>query len=197
MVSGTAVKQITTMHMCPRVLVLHIKRFQFNHATLITSKRRESITLSATLDISRFCAPEMKFCSPELAASRPIYKLRSFLEHRGTVNKGHYISYSRNNDDSWCVRRRRAGNALRRLQQDDHCVTKFTAADALLAAQDAYILFFEVSITFNDLVLQCVCISCISLMCLYRHHHHNHRQQQQRLLFSAMHRKFKMMCSQH
>ena len=103
MVSGTAVKQITTMHMCPRVLVLHIKRFQFNHATLITSKRRESITLSATLDISRFCAPEMKFCSPELAASRPIYKLRSFLEHRGTVNKGHYISYSRNNDDSWCV----------------------------------------------------------------------------------------------
>lgn len=103
MVSGTAVKQITKMHMCPRVLVLHMKRFQFNHATLIISKRRESITLSATLDISRFCAPEMKFCSPELAASRPIYKLRSFLEHHGTVNQGHYISYSRNNDDSWCV----------------------------------------------------------------------------------------------
>jgi ubiquitin C-terminal hydrolase len=89
--------------MWPRVLVLHIKRFQFNHAARITTKRRESITLSPTLDISRFCAPEMKFCSPELASSRPIYKLRSFVEHLGVDNNGHYITYSRTSDNSWCV----------------------------------------------------------------------------------------------
>ena len=91
------------MKTCPRVLVLHIKRFHFDDATEITTKRLESITLPATLDISRFCAPEMKICCPKLAASRPIYKLRSFVQHLGTADGGHYISFSRTSDDSWCV----------------------------------------------------------------------------------------------
>ena len=86
--------------MCPRVLVLHIKRFLFDHADEITIKRHDSIALSATLDISRFCAQEMKFSSPELAAASPTYKLRSFLNHTGEDNAGHYISYSRTK--SWC-----------------------------------------------------------------------------------------------
>ena len=88
--------------MCPRVLMHHIKRFLIDNAA-ITIKRHDSIALSATLDISRFCQ-EMKFCSPELAAASPTYKLRSFLNHIGEDNVGHYISYSRTNDDIWfCV----------------------------------------------------------------------------------------------
>ena len=89
--------------MCPRVLVLHIKRFIFNYAAQIAIKRNDSIALSATLDISRFCAQELKFCSPELAAASPTYKLRSFLNHIGKDNVGHYISYSRTNGDIWFV----------------------------------------------------------------------------------------------
>jgi len=172
------------MHLCPRVLVLHIKRFIFNHAAKIAIKRNDSIALSATLDISRFCAQERKFCSPELAAASPTYKLRSFLNHIGEDNVGHYISYSRTNDNIWfvCVLRR-AGNAWCRLHQNDTHVYKITMADALLAAQDAYILFFEVS--FTDLVVRFVCISWISSICL----HHLH---QLKSLFSAMSRE---MCS--
>ena len=95
-------KRKIRMHMCPRVLVLHIKRFLFDRADKIALKRKDSIAISATLDISRFCE-ELKFCSPELAAASPTYKLRSFLNHIGEANVGHYISYSRTNDDIWFV----------------------------------------------------------------------------------------------
>ena len=170
--------------MCPRVLVLHIKRFLFDRAAKIALKLNDSIALSATLDISRFCQ-EMKFCSPELAAASPTYKLRSFLNHIGEDNVGHYISYSRTNDDIWfcvfCAALEMPGAGFAKtilMSTKSQRQMPFLLPKTLI-----YILFFEVS--FTDPVVQFVCISWISSICL----HHLHQLKSQ---FSAMSRE---MCS--
>ena len=134
------------MAMCPRILALQLKRFQYDPATEIFAKRSDLITFSETLDLSCFCSRELKFCSAELAASRPIYRLRSFLNHTGGYGAGHYISYCRTNDEIWYRNLAPAQDACCRLQQDDSRVSNITAVDALHASQRAYVLFFEVSL---------------------------------------------------
>ena len=91
---GRQAVQCDRVQMCPRVLVLQIKRFEFHQITQRSTKRSDAIALPESLDISDFCAQEME--------SR--YTLRSVLYHHGeTLRSGHFTSRTRSNDGSWWV----------------------------------------------------------------------------------------------
>ena len=89
----------------PRVVILHLKRFQMNMYGSLLEKRKEEVNIPDTLDFKKL----MGVCSPEESDTEGIYKLRvrsfyipeeililsrqSVIHHKGSkAGSGHYVA---------------------------------------------------------------------------------------------------------
>ena len=110
---GTRVKTTEVLHW-PPVLVLSLKRFEFDARTRLHRK------------ISRFIRYEMQL--PHVAQHR--YFLRAVIVHQGDrAGAGHYVAYVRDINDAWYYCNDR--------------MTPRKVAPATVLAQQAYMLIYE------------------------------------------------------
>jgi hypothetical protein len=76
----------------PPVLTMHLKRFDFDYATMGFKKIHDYYEFPSVLDINPYLADD---CPPESRAVRNRYLLHSVLVHAGDVGGGHYYAYIR------------------------------------------------------------------------------------------------------
>lgn len=126
-----AVKQLSIQRL-PPVVPIHLKRFE--HSKSNASKLETKITFPLQLDLypytTRAKAAQSK--KPQLNGFVPeppntlIYELSAVIVHKGKIDSGHYISYSREGTD-WF------------LFDDNKAVT---ASEAEVLDANAYLLFY-------------------------------------------------------
>lgn len=116
----------------PKVLVVHLKRFE--HGSTRTKIDRH-VGFPLLLDLGAYSAETLVVGDEQMlgmAAGHPPYKLLAVVAHVGTLDSGHYTSYVRYRDEWFFV--------------DDALVTLTTEA-AVLAAP-AYMLFYAALSTY-------------------------------------------------
>lgn len=134
------------LHSLPPVLPVHLKRFSHSKTLAQSSKVDTKIRFSFTLDLAPYTAgPKQKQKQNEqsnrtsrsdaqndvdkgTAHPEPTYVLSSVIVHKGKIDNGHYISYSRQ-DDEW-------------FRFDDSMVVQVNEKEVLGA--EAYMLFYVV-----------------------------------------------------
>lgn len=79
------------------ILIITLKRFQFNMKTLVKEKISSKYEFPLSLDISPILA-----CNENKQTSS-IYELYGVILHSGTGDAGHYISHIRGSDDNWRI----------------------------------------------------------------------------------------------
>jgi ubiquitin C-terminal hydrolase len=87
----------------PHVLTIAIKRFAFCDADFRVKKLYGFVPFHLYLDLSEFCSSTCKVPAKEnsfgeyrhATPSSCLYKLQGVIEHTGTLNSGHYVSYSK------------------------------------------------------------------------------------------------------
>jgi ubiquitin carboxyl-terminal hydrolase 22/27/51 len=136
-----ATKQLSIKTL-PPVLPIHLKRFEHQKAT--SSKIETRISFPLTLDLYPYTTahkssqpPGKKLASPKNTnhnmnspAKSLVYELSSVIVHKGKIDSGHYVSYSREGNDWFAF--------------DDSKVVLVSEADVLGA--EAYLLFYTVSV---------------------------------------------------
>ncbi|CAE7198598.1 UBP5 [Symbiodinium necroappetens] len=91
-----AYKQLQ-FHHCPPVLVIQLKRFQYNRWSRERLNTSVSFPLEG-LDLRPFCTASSK----ESFESPPIYDLAALSKHIGSLGGGHYVAFCRSSEDgSW------------------------------------------------------------------------------------------------
>lgn len=83
----------------PSILQLHLKRFDHDWNTGLTSKLNTPFVFSETLDLSNICAEVEK-----TEQTQCIYDLQAVVIHNGEYGSGHYYSYVRPRieNEEWC-----------------------------------------------------------------------------------------------
>lgn len=128
-----ATKQLSVKTL-PPVLCIHLKRFE--HAKAASSKIETNVKFPLQLDMwpyttrAKSAAAAESKKGPVNAESAPscVYELSSVVVHKGKLDSGHYISYSREGSE-W-------------FQFDDSKV--ILASEAEVLAANAYLLFYIV-----------------------------------------------------
>lgn len=134
-----ATKQLSIKRL-PPVLSIHLKRFE--HTKAQSSKIETLVRFPVKLDIHPYTTSHKASIKAAKAAGTPlsnyntnnpanslIYELSSVVVHKGKLESGHYISYSREGND-W-------------FMFDDSKVVLVTEAEVLAA--EAYLLFYMAS----------------------------------------------------
>lgn len=93
-------KQESFVYTYPKILFIHLKRFESSYSTYsgLTSKKRN--------DKISFPIKGLKFKENSIDTEgidiEKIYDLNGIVEHRGTIDCGHYVSYCKNTiTDEW------------------------------------------------------------------------------------------------
>ncbi|KAL5372460.1 hypothetical protein DPSP01_013483 [Paraphaeosphaeria sporulosa] len=134
-----ATKQLSIKQL-PPVLPIHLKRFEHSKST--STKLETRISFPLTLDLypyttayrstspppAKNAAPRNTSHNTNAPANTLIYELSSVVVHKGKIDSGHYISYSREGDD-W-------------FMFDDSKVVLASEKEVLGA--EAYLLFYMV-----------------------------------------------------
>ncbi|KAI8939638.1 hypothetical protein NX059_003396 [Plenodomus lindquistii] len=135
-----ATKQLSIKRL-PPVLSIHLKRFEHTKST--SSKIETKVSFPVKLDIHPYTTPHKAAVKalPSKSASLNsnhnmnspanslVYELSSVIVHKGKIDSGHYVSYSREGND-W-------------FMFDDSKVVLVNEAEVLAA--EAYLLFYMVS----------------------------------------------------
>lgn len=113
----------------PDVLILHLKRFQFDHCSVRNDVIRSKLNETVRFPIERLDLTD-KVLGPIDESAPPVYKLFGVSEHTGpTANSGHYTATVRNcKDGRW-------------YRYNDAHVGETTAEVALTGG--AYLLFYQ------------------------------------------------------
>lgn len=138
-------KKKLTLNRLPPVIPIHLKRFSHSKTLATSTKVDTRIRFPLSLDLTPYLSPPPKK-KPEKEASKkdskdttsteepstppppPVYDLSSVVVHKGKIDNGHYISYSRQGDD-W-------------FRFDDSMVVQVSTKEVLGA--EAYMLFYVV-----------------------------------------------------
>eukprot|EP00667_Euglena_gracilis_P000622 EG_transcript_622 len=109
-----AAKKFIQLTALPNVLILHLKRFEYNAQTGALQKVNDRYEFPTTLDLDEFVAG-----TPGEDGQTFSYALFSVLVHAGGVHGGHYYAFIRpDHQDSW-------------YRFDDERVTRVTEQDAV------------------------------------------------------------------
>ncbi|KAM3127153.1 hypothetical protein pb186bvf_020747 [Paramecium bursaria] len=76
----------------PTILLIHLKRFKYTDKGYVKSDQPVQFPID-TLNLSN----EL----PKLQKEKPLYELLGVVQHSGTINKGHYYTFSRSRDFKW------------------------------------------------------------------------------------------------
>ncbi|KAF1920509.1 ubiquitin carboxyl-terminal hydrolase-like protein 22 [Ampelomyces quisqualis] len=134
-----ATKQLSIKRL-PPVLAVHLKRFEHTKAT--SSKIETRVSFPTKLDINPYTTSHQQILKRSIKASGApptnyntntplnslVYELSSVIVHKGKIDSGHYVSYSREGND-W-------------FMFDDSKVV--LASEAEVLAAEAYLLFYMV-----------------------------------------------------
>lgn len=138
----------------PPVIPIHLKRFRHEKTLSTSSKVETKIRFPLTLDLSPYCSSSSSKSKANAAMSNgapaaashsdsapkpaddvddweppdPVYELSSVVVHKGKIDNGHYISYSRQGED-W-------------FRFDDSMVVQVEEREAMGA--EAYMLFYVI-----------------------------------------------------
>ncbi|KAJ0408387.1 hypothetical protein P43SY_003113 [Pythium insidiosum] len=112
----------------PRVLVLHLKRFEVNPHTGTLYKRCDAVEAPVTL------APCVDINGPAAASeSGPVFRLQSVVHHLGrSIDEGHYVADIRDRRGDW----RRRNDATETVISED------LALRATRSQESCYMLFY-------------------------------------------------------
>ena len=113
-----------TIFRFPKVLVIHLKRFEKTRHS--SGKLTSSISIPPTLDMRPYSTPESQHSSLKKAKK---YKLYGISHHSGSLNGGHYVGEVMDLDDkTWyeC--------------NDSHCSKLRSGPDS--SSRSAYVLFY-------------------------------------------------------
>ncbi|KAH6328179.1 ubiquitin carboxyl-terminal hydrolase [Parastagonospora nodorum] len=135
-----ATKQLSIKRL-PPVLAVHLKRFEHTKST--SSKIETRVRFPIRLDINPYTTSHQQILKKSLKSTgapptnyntnTPVnsltYELSSVIVHKGKIDSGHYVSYSREGND-W-------------FMFDDSKVV--LASEAEVLAAEAYLLFYMVS----------------------------------------------------
>eukprot|EP01090_Pellita_catalonica_P012063 TRINITY_DN2540_c0_g2_i1.p1 TRINITY_DN2540_c0_g2~~TRINITY_DN2540_c0_g2_i1.p1 ORF type:complete len:625 (-),score=136.51 TRINITY_DN2540_c0_g2_i1:194-2068(-) len=123
-----ATKQITVWKL-PKILVIHLKRFQLNRLYSDKIDRKVDFPLK-NFDMSKFChASGSAGDDDEEKAQPPIYNLFGVSNHSGSLGYGHYTAYCFNkSQDGW-------------YDYNDSLVSPRNADS--IVSNSAYMLFYE------------------------------------------------------
>lgn len=80
----------TSLVTLPEVLIVQIKRFKFDEKTKTRVKLDTPVTLQRKINLTKFFSDEQP-APPEKAN---YYALTAVIHHYGTINTGHYFTYS-------------------------------------------------------------------------------------------------------
>ena len=76
----------------PQILIMQLNRFEYNPPTSAFSKREDLVRIPHFLDLTPY----------QRTNNHPLrYRLRSVIQHRGTLNYGHYITLVRGPSGHW------------------------------------------------------------------------------------------------
>jgi len=129
----------------PRILTLHLKRFEQRAFNLV--RIAKNVSFKATLDLAPFCTSDCKIGKEHKASKdgenllkeeeKPskmevLYDLYAVVVHRGNLNSGHYTAYVKLT----------VGEKRRWFYISDSHVTT-AAEESVLSCEGAYILFYE------------------------------------------------------
>jgi len=106
----------------PAVLVLHLKRFEFDQKQQKLRKIDTFLDTPLSLDLSDYVSSELR--------STAMYDIVAVANHKGTLRSGHYTACCR-------VRQNRGGCAWRHF--DDEIVAPVAASEVI--GREAYVLF--------------------------------------------------------
>lgn len=134
-----ATKQLSIKRV-PPVLAVHLKRFEHSKAT--SSKIETRVSFPTKLDLNPYTTSYQQVLKKSMKASGApptnhntntpvnslVYELSSVIVHKGKIDSGHYVSYSREGND-W-------------FMFDDSKVV--LASEAEVLAAEAYLLFYMV-----------------------------------------------------
>ncbi|KAJ8112198.1 hypothetical protein OPT61_g5385 [Boeremia exigua] len=134
-----AIKQLSIKRL-PPVLSIHLKRFE--HAKAQSSKIETKVNFPMKLDLSPYTAAHKEHAKAAKASGLPntnfnvnspsnslTYELSSVIVHKGKIDSGHYVSYSREGNDWFAF--------------DDSKVVLANEAEVLRA--EAYIVTYMIS----------------------------------------------------
>lgn len=123
--SQDANRQLSILKLAP-ILVIQLKRFE--HLINSTSvKLNDYIQFPIHLNMKKFCTKDEN--SKEEDIPDIIYELSGIVTHMGTVNEGHYITYSKTTNGQW-------------FQFNDSMVT--VVSEEQMLKEQAYLLFYTV-----------------------------------------------------
>ncbi|KAF2738299.1 ubiquitin carboxyl-terminal hydrolase-like protein 22 [Polyplosphaeria fusca] len=138
---GQSVTKQLSIKQLPPVLAIHLKRFEHNHST--SSKIETKVNFPVKLDLypytTRYKSIQPKASKLNVSsttnsninspANSLTFELSSVIVHKGKIDSGHYVSYSRDGNDWFLF--------------DDSKVILVSEAEVLAA--EAYLLFYMVS----------------------------------------------------
>jgi ubiquitin carboxyl-terminal hydrolase 8 len=115
--------QKTSIWVLPPILIVHLKRFNFNDQGRIGSKNNASIEYPFSWDLSRLCQ------HPGGYQGR--YELYAVSNHVGGMSSGHYTAYGKNRfDDGWYL-------------FDDSVCRRVSERTLVKNRSSAYLLFYN------------------------------------------------------
>ncbi|KAH8727111.1 ubiquitin carboxyl-terminal hydrolase-like protein 22 [Phaeosphaeriaceae sp. PMI808] len=134
-----ATKQLSIKRL-PPVLAIHLKRFEHTKAT--SSKIETRVNFPVKLDINPYTTSHQQILKKSMKSTGApptnyntntpvnslVYELSSVIVHKGKIDSGHYVSYSREGND-W-------------FMFDDSKVV--LASEAEVLAAEAYLLFYMI-----------------------------------------------------
>ena len=146
--SAQEAKKKLSLARLPPVIPIHLKRFSHSKTLAQSSKVETKIRFPLSLDLTPYTSSsssksktdklpngtsainntDSKPNGEETEPPDPVYELSSVVVHKGKIDNGHYVSYSRQGDD-W-------------FRFDDSMVVQVDEREALSA--EAYMLFYVV-----------------------------------------------------
>ncbi|CAJ1953813.1 unnamed protein product [Cylindrotheca closterium] len=139
----TDASKCLTLTRYPKVLCCHIQRLFVDIATGKTEKCPQHVQFPHLLDLSRYCTYNQKADTswaagnlsnaglPQCQEENPLlYRLKGVIQHIGTADFGHYVTFRENGRGEWC-------------RISDNTVTPVSFAE--VRSCQAYMIFYEIT----------------------------------------------------
>ena len=148
----------TLFQTLPQVLVVHLKRFEFQMSTMSQIKLHDRCEFPMVLDMEPYMASPQKGAGEQSTSEEPSgpalasaefspykYRLSGIVVHSGSANGGHYFSYHRNPSDpnKWLELNDTVVSDFDPRLIPENCFGSKEEPGAPPTTRSAYILFYE------------------------------------------------------
>ena len=145
----------TLFQTLPQVLVIHLKRFEFQMSTMSQIKLHDRCEFPMVLDMEPYMASPQKGAGEQSTSEEPSvpstelspykYRLSGIVVHSGSANGGHYFSYHRHPSDPnrWLELNDTVVSDFDPRLIPENCFGSKEEPGAPQTVRSAYILFYE------------------------------------------------------